>query len=100
MQRADGFVSKVLAALDFSKPETENISMTIPGRVQNGVVVLEGNSALPEGAVVVVSYTAPLKKPEHTSRIEVPLVRTGEPGTVHLTNQQIAEILDDEDAAS
>jgi hypothetical protein len=75
--------------------------MTIPGRVQNGVVILDGDSALPEGAVVVVSYTAPSAKPvAGKSRIEVPLVRTGTPGVVHLTNQQIAEILDEEDAAS
>jgi hypothetical protein len=74
--------------------------MTIPGRVQNGVVVLDGDAALPEGAAVVVSYsTAPLK-PAGKTRVQVPLVRTGEPGTVHLTNQQIAEILDDQDAAS
>ena len=73
--------------------------MTIPGRVQNGVVVLEGGSALPEGAAVSVSYPAPngsvasnVKK-----RIEVPLVRTGRPGSVSLTGAQIAEILDADD---
>ncbi|MFO0964073.1 MAG: hypothetical protein U0793_00615 [Gemmataceae bacterium] len=32
-------------------------------------------------------------------RIQVPLVRTGEPGTVPLTGARIAEILDQEDAS-
>jgi hypothetical protein len=32
-------------------------------------------------------------------RIEMPLVRTGQPGTVKLTAQRIAEILDEEDAS-
>jgi hypothetical protein len=74
--------------------------MTIPGRVQNGVVILEGDSTLPEGAVV--SVYCPTAAPPSSAgkvRIQLPLVRTGEPGTVHLTNQRIAEILDEEDVA-
>jgi hypothetical protein len=75
--------------------------MTLTGHVQNGVVILDGNSMLPEGASVTVLYIeAVIKKPTPGGkRIEVPLVRTGEPGTVHLTNERIAEILDEEDAA-
>ena len=75
--------------------------MDVPGRVQNGVVVLEGAPALPEGAKVTVSYHGPIEAVSQTGkqRIEVPLVRTGEPGTVHLTGQRIAEILDEEDVS-
>ncbi|HEX5446714.1 MAG TPA: hypothetical protein VFW87_23050 [Pirellulales bacterium] len=75
--------------------------MEIAGRVENGVVVLEGAPVLPEGARVIVCYRAPSEAgPEPGQRrIEVPLVRTGEPRTVHLTGQRIAEILDEEDAA-
>jgi hypothetical protein len=75
-------------------------NMVIPGRVHKGVVVLEGQPALPEGAAVTVSYPAllPLKSAD-LPRIEVPLVRTGEPGSVALTNARIAEILDDDDAS-
>lgn len=78
-----------------------NERMIIPGRVHNGVVVLQGNAALPEGAAVFVTYPAlPKEKPTvEQRRIEVPLVRTGEPGTVELTGERIAEILDNEDAA-
>jgi hypothetical protein len=78
-----------------------NCSMTVSGRVQNGVVILEGAVALPEGALVSVTYSgangaaaAPMKQ-----RIEVPLVRTGEPGTLMLTGERIAQILDEEDAS-
>jgi hypothetical protein len=78
-----------------------NGDMTIPGRVQNGVVIPEGDAALPEGATVSISYPAPngstvggAKK-----RIDVPLVRTGRPGTVALTGERIAQILGDDDVS-
>jgi hypothetical protein len=75
--------------------------MVIAGHVHNGVVVLDGNVALPEGAVVTVSFSAPATtdRDNGTRRVEVPLVRTGQPGSVNLTGRQIAEILDEEDAA-
>lgn len=76
--------------------------MVITGRVENGVVVLPSGTTLPEGAEVAVSYPLPgvLKPPTGKKRIEVPLVRTNEPGTVNLTNDRIAEILEEEDLAS
>jgi hypothetical protein len=75
--------------------------MVIPGRVQNGVVVLEGGSQLPEGAAVTITYPAlPTAKPAANKRpIQVPLVRTDQPGSVQLTGARIAEILDEEDAS-
>lgn len=75
--------------------------MEIAGRVQNGVVVLEGAPALPEGASVTVFYAGPVaSEPESKKgRIEVPRVRTGQPGTVNLTGERIAEILDEEDVS-
>ena len=75
--------------------------MIIPGRVQNGVVIPQGGPALPEGAAVGIQYPAPPAAgpaPEKR-RIQVPLVRTGRPGSVRLTGGRIAEILDAEDAA-
>jgi hypothetical protein len=55
--------------------------MEIPGRVRNGVVVLDGQRLLPEGAQVIVSYcTSESKAPGRKKRIQVPLVRTGGPG--------------------
>ena len=76
--------------------------MEVPGRVQNGVVVLDDSTLLPEGAAVMVTFRA---KPEirvakNQRRVEFPLVPSSAPGSVHLTNEMIAEILDEEDASS
>jgi hypothetical protein len=75
--------------------------MVIPGRVHNGVVVFEGDAVLPEGAAVTITYTAPREADSvpPKQRVQVPLVRTGEPGSLHLTGVRIAEILDEEDAS-
>jgi hypothetical protein len=75
--------------------------MTILGRVQNGVVIPDGGRVLPEGASVSISYPAmvELKPAKQKRRIEVPLVRTGRPGSLNLTGERISEVLDEEDAA-
>jgi hypothetical protein len=75
--------------------------MVVRGRVQKGVVVLEEGNPLPEGAEVCVYYPVPSQvvPPQSRRRIELPLVRTGQPGSVNLTGERIAEILDEEDAA-
>ncbi len=75
--------------------------MTVPGRVHNGVVVLEADSALPEGAIVTVTYTEVSARTANgkASRVYVPLVKTGHPGSVILTGDRIAQILDEDDAA-
>jgi hypothetical protein len=76
--------------------------MVIRGRVQNGVVVLEGGPKLPDGTELTVSsIVAPLAEtpPVEKRRVEVPLVRTDKPGSVDLTAERIAEILEEEDLA-
>ena len=74
--------------------------MVIPGRVKNGVVVLEGEAALPEGASVSVSYHAhPPAKESSEKRVKFPLVRSKRPGTLHLTAERIAELLEEEDVS-
>ena len=75
--------------------------MKIPGRVQNGVVVFDENFSLPEGAPVSIVYPASCsEKPVvDKRRIELPLVHCQQRGSVDLTSQRIAEILDAEDAA-
>jgi hypothetical protein len=80
---------------------TNNVSMTVPGRVQNGVVILEGAIALPEGAAVSVTYSGSngSASAANKKRIEFPLVRSNRPGSVMLTGERIAEILDQEDAS-
>jgi hypothetical protein len=74
--------------------------MELQGRVSDGVVVLEGGSALPEGATVTVIY--PVVAPGAAGpkkRIRVPLVRCQHPLPAPLTNERIGQILDEEDAA-
>ncbi|MCI0684953.1 MAG: hypothetical protein L0Y71_22890 [Gemmataceae bacterium] len=73
--------------------------MVIPGRVQNGVVVLEGPVSLPEGAEVMVSV-ASAPSGVQGKRVVFPLVESDHPGTWDLTNERIAEILDEEDVSS
>ena len=76
--------------------------MKLHGIVQNGVIVLSGGLSLPEGTFVTVSCSLEPSSPpaREKRRIEVPLVRTGEPGSLNLTNERIAEIFDEEDVAS
>src|SRR5262249_20170951 len=66
----------------------------------NGVVVLDGGATLPEGtAVTVTPCTSPvIRVSKHRRRVELPLVRSSEPGSVNRTGERIAEILDEEDA--
>ena len=76
--------------------------MVIPGRVQNGVVVPESGTSLPEGAAVTITYP-PLngdRPATSRQRIQVPLVKTGQPGSVQLTGEAIGEILDNEDSSA
>ena len=79
--------------------------MEVPGRVQNGVVVLDGSASLPEGAAVTVTLHTKRTQPvirvaKDQKRVEFPLVRSSAPGSVHLTNEMVADILDAEDASS
>jgi hypothetical protein len=75
--------------------------MEITGHVQNGVVILTNGASLPEGAAVTVVYQEPsVKRPRaEQTRVSFPLVRSSQPGTIDLTNDRIAEILDEEDAS-
>jgi hypothetical protein len=79
----------------------QNGGMTIHGRVKNGVVVLENGPVLPDGTQVTVSYQP--ARPGSQSKgkpVRFPLVHSKKPGSVHLTGERIAEILDEEDASS
>jgi hypothetical protein len=71
--------------------------MEISRSVRNGVVVFDEGGNLPVGTCVVV-VTISLGKP----RIEgepgqLPVVHGGVPDSIHLTDQRIHEILDEQD---
>ena len=73
--------------------------MQVAGRVQNGVVVVDPPNSLPEGAAVIVTLrsTPVIRVAKNQKRVEFPLVRSAAPGSIHLTNERIREILDEED---
>jgi hypothetical protein len=58
--------------------------------------------SLPEGAAVTVLLRASpvIRVAKNQKQVEFPLVPSSAPGSVHLTNEMIAEILDEEDASS
>ncbi|HEY1601079.1 MAG TPA: hypothetical protein VGG64_15860 [Pirellulales bacterium] len=62
-------------------------------------MVLEDGSALPEGTqVTVVCPTAPSGAPApQKRRVQLPLVPSNRPGTLQLTGERIAELLDQDD---
>lgn len=76
--------------------------MVISGHIENGVVVLDGGISLPEGAQVSIifpvamSYSADRPR----KRVELPLVDSKNPGSIKLSAERIAEILDEEDAST
>ena len=76
--------------------------MELQGHIHNGVVVLDGHPELPEGAAVTVSLCeSPASSAEsRKTRVEFPLVRSDNPGSVHLTNEMIAQIFEEEDLAA
>ena len=74
--------------------------MSIQGRVHNGVVVLPEGISLPEGTEVTVSCPLPNgHASRQQKRVEFPLVRSESPGSVTLTAERIAEILEEEDVS-
>ncbi|MEQ1903855.1 MAG: hypothetical protein ABL888_06700 [Pirellulaceae bacterium] len=71
--------------------------MEIEGIVQDGVVVLPAGVSLVDGTVVVVrcpESDAPSNlRPR--KRVQLPLVSPRNPDSIHLTNDMIAEFLND-----
>ena len=76
--------------------------MEFSGRVQNGVVVLDGEASLPDGASVIVTYrpSPVIRFAKNPVPIVLPIFDSGEPGTIDLSNDRIAELLEQEDAPS
>ena len=74
--------------------------MRIPGRVCDGKVVLDGQHALPEGTNVFVEVCDTPEPTDHPTPVQFPLVRSQRPGSLNLSNQRIAEILEDEDLSA
>ncbi|HUY88607.1 MAG TPA: hypothetical protein VMV10_07730 [Pirellulales bacterium] len=71
--------------------------MQIRGRIKNGVVILEGRPSLPEGAEVTVLFVDPSTAEKPKVRVKFPLVRSKLPGSVRLTADRVAELLEEDD---
>gem|GEM_PF-642393 len=88
--------------LDCSVSGRNNFGMEISGKIQNGVVVLDDPLALPEGTAVTVTIRSMpvIRVSQNQKRVEFPLIHSASPGSVHLTNERIHEILEEEDIAA
>ena len=88
--------------LDSTGKPTKNVDMEIHGRVQNGVVVLEGGRSLPERAIVTVSYplATTTKPPDSREKVQLPLVLSDRPGNLDLTAERIAELWEEDDVST
>ena len=74
--------------------------MTIRGQVEGGVIVLEGGVTLPEGTEVIVFYKPESERqPEMPKPVIFPLVRSDFPGTLRLTADRVAELLQEDDVS-
>jgi hypothetical protein len=75
--------------------------MVIPGRVLNGVVVLQGGLSLSEGTVVTVLCPNPVNAQSSNGRkrVRLPLVPSAQPGSRQLTAERVAELLDKDDVS-
>jgi hypothetical protein len=76
--------------------------MQLTGRIQNGVVVFDTPPVLPEGTLVsvVVQSSPTIHVSSRPTRVEFPLVYSNSSGNIDLTNERIAEILNEEELDS
>ena len=76
--------------------------MQVRGRVLNGVVVLSQDCAPPEGAEVTVAWIeeATAGTTPSRPRIQLPLIYSSRPGSVPMTSDRVAELLEEEDVSA
>lgn len=73
--------------------------MQIRGHIHDGLVVLDRDPGLPNGTEVSVSLPMGMDA-KIRQRVTFPLIPGKSPSSVDLTNERIAEIMDDDDASS
>jgi len=76
--------------------------LEIHGQIRNGVVVLDYDPRLPDGTEVTVRLpgVSEMRSGTRGTRVDFPLVHGKIPASVNLTNERIAEILDDDDVSA
>jgi hypothetical protein len=81
-----------------NNPKPQELAQMIhSGIVRNGIITLDTGLVLPEGTRVRIEVVGPTGTSPN-QRVMFPLVPSENPGSVHVTNEMIAEILDDEDS--
>ena len=75
----------------------DNTTMKTLGVVHNGVIEIEGGVPFPEGTRIRVSIEPESSESTTPYRVRFPLVYSQTPGQLHLTNEMIAEALDDDE---
>jgi hypothetical protein len=76
--------------------------MILTGRVENGVVILNDPLALPNGAeVTVIAPTAkPISPSSAQKRVKLPLVPSSQPGSLKLSNDDVAALLEQDEIST
>jgi hypothetical protein len=87
-------------SLDFRSDQEDNGCMKYRGCVRDGQVVLKDGTVLPEGAEVTVSCPpeAESEQDRPKRRVALPLVPSQRPGSLRLTADRIAALLEQDDA--
>ena len=78
---------------------TNNDLMNIRGTIRNGVVELECGTPLPDGTEVIVTCQHPAATLK-SRRVSLPLVPSTRPGSICLTAERVAELLEDADVSA
>jgi hypothetical protein len=74
--------------------------MELTGHIENGTIIIDTGSMPPDGSRIeihVLEAHPPQLNKSAKQRIQFPLINSRDPGTIHLTNEQIARIFDEED---
>ena len=77
-----------------------DLRMRLRGQIRNGKIVLEGHDVLPDGAEVVVDVRESAPQGNRSDKVQFPLFHSKNPGSLDLSNQRIAEILEDEELSA
>jgi hypothetical protein len=74
---------------------TMRTTLDIPDETYRRLKIKAANEGVPVRQIVLRSIENELEptKPQRVRKLKLPLIRSARPGTLHLTNEQIDEIL-------
>lgn len=91
-----GFTLGIISnRLSLVKLVCKEFKMQAEGVVHNGVIVIEGGVALPDGTRVTISTQIKNARDDSPkTTVDFPLVHSATPGKLQLTNEFLSECLD------